>query len=81
MSERELLEQLAAFLRGRNFIQGDPASIKDMVQRYQQPPLTMHNRVAMQMTVAEYRQLGTLLETISQHLKEDTVEPAQPEPV
>lgn len=81
LTDRELLEQLATFLRGRNFITGDAASIKDMVQRYQQPPLTMLNRVGMQMTLTDYRQLGVLLETISNHLKEADVEPVQSEPV
>lgn len=69
MTDRELLERLFNILVRRNFIVGDEASTRDMVKRYQQPPLTMHHRVAMQMTIAEYKVLGDLLEEIVGHFK------------
>lgn len=80
MTDRELLEQLFNLLVRRNFIVGDETSVRDMVKRYQQPPLTMHHRVAMQMTIAEYKVLGDLLEEIVEHFKPtDQVEPTEGE--
>lgn len=70
MSDRELLIQLAYFLTKRTFITMDDANLTDLVQRYQHPPLTAHNRVAMQMTVNEYNALAALLTTIESHLKQ-----------
>lgn len=70
MSDRALLEQLFGFLSGRTFITMDMESLSDMVKRYQNPPLTRLNRIAMQMTVSEYEALGGLMRTISDHLKE-----------
>lgn len=67
-SDRELLERLFNLLVRRNFIIGDEASTRDMVKRYQRPPVTMHNRVAMQMTIPEYKALGDLLAEIDKHL-------------
>lgn len=64
-----MLELLFAFFVGRNFVQGDPASIKDMVKRYQQPPLTIYHKVCLQMTKAEYDALAGLLVRIGEHLK------------
>lgn len=69
MTDRELLEKLFNLLVRRNFIVGNEESTRDMVKRYQQPPLTMHHRVAMQMTIAEYKVLGNLLEEIVEHFK------------
>jgi hypothetical protein len=63
-----MLKKLFDFMVGRNFIAGDVASVKDMVKRYKQPPLTMHNRIAMQMTVNEYDALFPLLTEIQQYL-------------
>ena len=62
MTDRELLEQVFNFLVRRNFIQGDEASVRDMVTRYKQPPLTMYHLVCMQMTMEDYRKLEKLLE-------------------
>lgn len=70
MSDHELLVQLAGFLAKRNFITMDDESLADMVKRYQNPPLTGHNRVAMQMTVNEYNALAALLTRIDEHLKQ-----------
>lgn len=67
MTDRVLLERLFNLLVRRNFIVGDETSVRDMVKRYQQPPLTMHHRVAMQMTIDEYKLLGDLLEEIVEH--------------
>lgn len=69
MTDRELLRQLFAFLAGRNYVKGDPESIRDMVRRYQQPPLNMHYRICAQMTKAEYDSLSILLVRIQHHLK------------
>jgi hypothetical protein len=80
MTDRELLERLFNTLVRRNFIVGDEVSTRDMVKRYQQPPLTMHHRVAMQMTLAEYKALGNLLEEIVEHFNPaNAVEPAEGE--
>lgn len=72
MTDRELLEQLFGFLIKRNFILGDPDAVRDMVLRYKQPPVTMLNRVAMQLTEQEYRNLDDLLKKINRHLLETT---------
>lgn len=69
MTDRELLIELAVFLASRAYIEGDKASIADMVQRYANPPLTLHYRAAMRLTVTEYRQLQALLERVNNHLK------------
>lgn len=71
-TDRELLVQLFGFLFKRNFILGDPDAVRDMVQRYKQPPVTMLNRVAMQLTEQEYRNLDALLKKINRHLLEST---------
>lgn len=68
MTEREMLQKLFDFMAGRNFIAGDTDSVKDMVRRYKQPPLTMHFRVAMQMTKTEYDTLYALLTEIQPYL-------------
>lgn len=78
MNDRELLEKLFNLLVRRNFIVGDETSVRDMVTRYQQPPLTMFHRVAMQMTIAEYKVLGDLLEEIVEHFNPaNAVEPVE----
>lgn len=71
-TDRQLLERLFAFLRDRNFIAGDEASTRDMVLRYAQPPLTLHHRVAMQLTIADYQALTALATEIDAYLKETT---------
>lgn len=70
MTDRELLEALAAFLNGRTYIVGDKDSVADMVKRYANPPLTLYNRVAMRMTVTEHRRFMALLNSLDEHLKE-----------
>lgn len=77
MTDRELLEKLFTFMAQRSYIVGDETSTRDMVLRYKQPPLTMLNQVAMQMTINDYNALGKLLDQIDAHLnpKEETVEP------
>lgn len=67
--ERELLEKLTKFLNGMVFIEGDMLSIRDMVSRYGNPPLTLHNRIAMRMSVDEYKQFQALMQRINGHLK------------
>lgn len=68
MTEREMLQKLFDFMVARNYVGGDVDSVRDMVKRYKQPPLTMHYRVAMQMTVNEYDALFPLLTEIQQYL-------------
>ncbi len=70
-SDRQLLEKLFKFMQGRNFITMDSKSLTDMVKRYQNPPLTALNRVAMQMTAREYEDLSKLLTKIREHLKDE----------
>jgi len=69
MTDREHLEVLFKFLTGRQFILGDEQGIKDMVKRYQQPPMTMLHRVSMRMTVNDYNELAAIMKTIEAHLK------------
>lgn len=59
------LLQLYSFLRARTFIVGERETVMDMVRRYQNPPLTLHRIVAMQMTQGEYQELERLLERIA----------------
>lgn len=73
MSDRELLEALFDFMVKRNFVIGDEVSVKDMVLRYKQPPLTMHQRVCMQMTVRDYANLEKLLERIVEHFDPNVI--------
>jgi hypothetical protein len=77
MTDRALLEQLFAFLKERDFVLGNETSVKDMVLRYARPPLTMHYRAAMQLTIQDYKTLGKLLKTLDDHLKEVEREPSE----
>jgi hypothetical protein len=70
MNDRELLAEIYEFLRHRNYITVDKKSVVDMVQRYQNPPLTLLNRAAMQMTLSEYAAFSKLLKRIGEQLKE-----------
>lgn len=83
MTDREALEKLFDFLSNRTFVAGPEEVVKDMVKRYQQPPWTMHQRVVMQMTVAEYQAIGLLLTRIAHHLKPapEMIEDSVDEPV
>jgi hypothetical protein len=69
MTDRQLLERLFTAIAGKTCITMEDASLTDMVMRYQNPPLTALNRVAMQMTVREYNALGELMKEIDAHLK------------
>lgn len=73
MTDRELLQELFGFLVGRNYVEGDEQSIRDMVLRYKQPPLTLYHRVCMQMTKADYDRLDNLLERIVAHFSPDNL--------
>lgn len=68
-NDHELLQQLADFLNSRTFIHGDEASIRDMVLRYGNPPLTRLYQVAMRLTVAELNQLNSLMQKVNNHLQ------------
>ena len=67
-TDRELLEELFNFMVKRSYIMGDKASVRDMVSRYRDPPLTMLFRVSMKMTVNDYNTLAELLKKIAAHL-------------
>lgn len=67
-TDHDFLLELYGFLNKRRCITMEDASLNDMVQRYQNPPLTALNRVAMQMTVNEYNELGQLMKDIEAHL-------------
>lgn len=69
MTDRELLEQLAGFINQRIFIRGDEKSLHDMVNRYGNAPLTWHYRIAMRLTVMEFRRLNTLMQIVNDHLQ------------
>lgn len=66
--DRELLEQVYLFLHERDFVLGDEGSVRDMVNRYARPPLTLRNRACMQLTIQEYKMLAIILVTIGKHL-------------
>lgn len=78
MTDREMLQQLADFLNKRTFAQGDEASVRDMVKRYANPPLTLVNRVSMRLTVTEFNQLNTLMQKINRHLQSTLHNEEQP---
>lgn len=69
MTDHDLLVKLFTFLKARDFVLGNEGSVKDMVKRYQRPPLTMHYRACMQLTVQDYKDLAVLLTEIDTHLK------------
>jgi len=73
MTDRELLEEIFNFMVKRNYIMGDEISVRDMVTRYQQPPLTLLHMVVMQMTVEDYATLDDLLRRIVEHFNPDNL--------
>ncbi len=75
-TDRDLLTELFTFLQSHNYITMDDKSLTDMVQRYQNPPLTALNRVAMQMTTWDYNALGELMTKVDAHLKAEEIEDA-----
>lgn len=79
MTDHKLLQQLADFLNKRTFIRGDEKSINDMVSRYGNPPLTWHFRIAMRLTVTEFRQLTALMQKVNTHLQPTLQSEAQTE--
>lgn len=73
MTDAQLLEELFRFMVQRNFIMGDEASVRDMVLRYKQPPLTLHHMVVMQMTKNDYDKLTDLLARIVEHFNPNVI--------
>lgn len=67
-TDRELLEEVFRMLQGRNYVTLNYEALRDMVTRYNYPPLTMHFRYAMQLTQPDYERLGKLLARIDEHL-------------
>lgn len=78
MTDREALLALYAFLTTKRYVTMDGDSLHDMVTRYQNPPLTALNTVAMQMTTKEYNALAELMKEVSKHLKESDIEQSEP---
>lgn len=77
MTDREMLQQLADFLNQRTFIQGDEASVRDMVLRYSNSPLTLLNRAAMRLTITELNQLNAIMQKVNDHLQSTLQSEAQ----
>jgi hypothetical protein len=46
-TDRELLQALFDFMKGRTYVVGEEMGIRDMVLRYKNPPLTLYRRAAM----------------------------------
>lgn len=62
MSERDLLALLCHFVTTKQFVQGDMASIKDMVVRYKSSPFSLAFPICMRLSVQNYNELNTLLD-------------------
>jgi hypothetical protein len=73
MTDRELLQEMFNFMVKRSFVEGDEASIRDMVLRYKQPPLTLYNKVCMQMTKQDYDKLTDLLGRVVEHFSPENI--------
>jgi hypothetical protein len=82
MTDLELLQALFDFLTSHNYIFGEEAVIRDMVLRYKQPPLTLYNRVCLQMTQKDYDRLSDLLKLVLERFDPNviTLEEAPHEP-
>jgi hypothetical protein len=78
MSDREHLEALYTFMTDREFILGTEPGVRDMVKRYQHPPMTLLYRVSMRMTVNDYDALSAIMKAIETHLNpvEETTDAA-----
>lgn len=72
MTDREFLEALFRLLYGRHYVTADEIAIRKMVKEYQQPPLTLYSRVAMQLTANDYKALIELLVKIEAHLRPES---------
>lgn len=70
-----LLRELFQQMTGKTFIQSDEASIRFMMKHLQNPPLTMHSRIAMRLTQNEYNNLYATLEKIGEYLYPPQDEP------
>lgn len=68
MTDRQLLALLCHFLVTKQFVQGEWASIKDMVTRYKSPPFTMAYPISMRLSVKDYNQLNELLDKANELL-------------
>lgn len=73
MTDREFLEKLAAILNRSSLIMADEASIRDMVQRYKNPPLSLRSRAALRLTVNDLNALQKLMPQVNEHLKPESV--------
>lgn len=62
MTEREVLALLCHFLVTKQFVMGEPESIKDMVRRYKSPPFSMVYPIVMRLSTQEYNQLNAILD-------------------
>jgi ribosomal protein L30/L7E len=69
MTDRQLLEKIFLLLVNNPVVIADEASIRDMLARYANPPLSMHYRAALKLTVNDANALNGLLKSINDHLK------------
>lgn len=75
MKERDLLALLCHFLSTKQYVQGEPDSIRDMVVRYTAPPFTIAFPIVMRLTVQQYNQLNELLKQAHALLESTEVTP------
>lgn len=75
MNERETLKSLYNFIVTKQIVQGDKDSIKDMAQRYKNPPISMGFPVVIRMTVADSHTLNALLSQVEVLLASTEVTP------
>lgn len=68
-TDRELLKALFDVLSKQEFIiMGDKPSIRDMVSRYKNPPITLYRPAAINFPVSDFHRLRELLKTTREHL-------------
>jgi len=75
MNEREMLATLCQFLVSQQIVIGDEASIKDMVVRYKQSPMSLFYPVCLRMTIKDMDKLNELLKQAHTLLASNEVTP------
>jgi len=77
MTERDLLATLCHFITTKQIVIGDEASIKDMVVRYKQSPMSLIYPVCLRMTIKDTDRLNELLKQA--HTLLEATEPVKAE--
>ena len=68
-TDRELLKALFDLLNKQEFvIMGDKPSVRDMVMRYKNPPITLYRPAAINFPVSDFHRLRDLLKETRDHL-------------